>query len=161
MPRTRSTDDAEDRIRASYDTVADDYARTLPDASFEDPLDLAMIDAFADAVRCALLDATTTGTTGPPPARAQVLDVGCGTGRMTAYLAARGLPVRGLDPSAGMVRAARAAHPDLRFSVGSLAAVPVADGEVAGLLSWYSIIHTPPAGLADVAAETRRVLAPG
>ena len=38
------------RVRHAYDTVAEDYAAHLPDTRAEAPLDLAVIDAFAEAV---------------------------------------------------------------------------------------------------------------
>ena len=42
-----------------------------------------------------------------------------------------------------------------------MTALDLPDGSVAGVLAWYSIIHTPPEGLPAVVAELRRVLAPG
>src|SRR5947209_2868925 len=60
--------------------------------------------------------------------------------------------------------AARAAHPELRFEVGSMDALGplgIADGSLGGVLSRYSIIHLPPEGLPAVVAEFGRVLAPG
>ena len=94
------------RVRHAYDTVAEDYAAYLPDTRAEAPLDLAMVDAFADAV--------TSGDD------AQVLDAGCGAGRMSRYLAERGCLVEGVDLSSSMVAMARRDHPDLVFTVGSL-----------------------------------------
>ena len=88
-------------------------------------------------------------------------DVGCGTGRITGYLAGLGIDVVGIDLSPGMVAVARDAHPSLRFEVGSMDALDLADEAVAGVLAWYSIIHMPPDGLSTVVAELRRVLAPG
>ena len=35
-------------VRHAYDTVAEDYAGYLPDTRAEAPLDLAMVDAFAE-----------------------------------------------------------------------------------------------------------------
>jgi SAM-dependent methyltransferase len=134
-------------VRHAYDTVAHDYAAYFPDTSAESSLDLAMVDAFAAAVR-----ADEPGT---------VLDAGCGAGRMSAYLTARGLSVRGIDLSTGMVAMARRDHPQLHFSMGSLDELPCADGEFAGVMLWYSIIHTPPAGIGRVLAEAVRVLRPG
>ena len=138
-------------VRRAYDLVAADYAERLPDTRAETALDLAMVDAFATAVLHDAVDPTT----------APVLDAGCGAGRMSAHLAARGVAVRGVDLSPGMVEMARRDHPELDFSVGSLDALPCGDGEFAGLVLWYSIIHTPPAGLDRVLAEAVRVLRPG
>ena len=47
----------------------------------------------------------------------RVLDLGCGDGNMAAPLSAYGLSYSGVDASAGMVDAARARNPGLRFEV--------------------------------------------
>lgn len=132
-------------VRAAYDAVAADYATHIPDTRAEAPLDLAMVDAFVTAV-------------GPD---GHVLDAGCGAGRMTRYLADRGVRPHGVDLSPGMVAMARRDHPDLGFGVASLDALPFGDGSVDGVLLWYSVIHTPPAGLGRVLAEAVRVTRPG
>lgn len=44
-----------------------------------------------------------------------ILDLGCGTGHLTAEIAARGAAVTGLDASASMVAQARTNYPKLRF----------------------------------------------
>ena len=134
-------------VRHAYDTVAEDYAARLPDTRAESPLDLAMVDAFVSAV--------TSGDS------ARVLDAGCGAGRMSRYLADRGCLVSGVDLSPGMVAMARRDHADLAFTVGSLADLPYADDQFAGVMLWYSIIHTPPAGQARLFTEAARVLRPG
>ncbi|MET8849647.1 class I SAM-dependent methyltransferase [Amycolatopsis sp. NPDC004625] len=131
--------------RTAYDTVADSYAEQLRDLLDDSPWDRAMLGTFAELV----------GKSG------RVGDLGCGPGRLTGYLASLGLDVFGVDLSPGMVDAARRAHPGLRFEVGSLAALDLADGSLAGAVAWYSLIHTPPEGLAPVVAELARVLAPG
>ncbi|MEU7756704.1 methyltransferase domain-containing protein [Micromonospora sp. NPDC049171] len=134
-------------VRRAYDTVAEDYATLLPDTRAEAPVDLAMVDAFAEAV-------TSGGD-------ARVLDAGCGPGRMSRYLTDRGCLVHGVDLSPGMIARARRDHRDLMFTVGSLSALPYPDARFAGVLLWYSTIHTPPAGQARVFAEAARVLRPG
>ena len=45
----------------------------------------------------------------------RVLDIGCGTGELTALIAARGARVTGLDASDEMLATARARHPALTF----------------------------------------------
>jgi len=140
-----ATPDDLSSVRLAYDTVAEDYATHLPDTRAEAPLDLAVLDAFVAAV----------ADEGP------VLDAGCGAGRLTRHLAQRGCAVEGVDLAPGMVAAARRRHPDLKFSVGSLASLPCAADSFAGVVLWYSIIHTPPASHRHVFAEVARVLRPG
>jgi SAM-dependent methyltransferase len=79
---------------------------------------------------------------------------------MSRHLAGLGCRVEGMDLSPRMVAMARRDHPDLVVTVGSLTALPYRDGRFAGVMLWYSIIHTPPASLGSVFAEVARVLRP-
>jgi SAM-dependent methyltransferase len=133
--------------RATYDAVAVDYARLLPDLRAETALDQAMLATFAE-----LTSATSLGP---------VADLGCGTGRITAHLDSLGVDAFGIDLSPVMVDLARHAHPHLRFDVGSITALNQPDVTAGGVLAWYSTIHTPPQELPGVFAEFSRVLAPG
>jgi SAM-dependent methyltransferase len=130
--------------RTAYDTVAADYAGQLRDELTGRPVDRAVLAAFAELVH-----------SGP------AAEAGCGPGRITAHLTGLGLRIFGVDMSPGMLAVARASHPGLSFAQGYLAALPVADGALAGLVAWYSIIHTPPGRLSEVFTEFRRVLRPG
>lgn len=134
-------------VRTAYDTVAENYSKVLPDASFETPLDRAMINAFIEYVQTAEVSS--------------VLDAGCGTGRMTGLLAAQGALVSGVDLSPAMIGIARREHPDLAFDVADLSDLPAGDAQFGGVFAWYSIIHTAPAELPRLFAEFVRVLAPG
>ncbi|MFE2165003.1 class I SAM-dependent methyltransferase [Streptomyces sp. NPDC059447] len=140
-------------VRASYDTVAVDYARLLGTELSGRPLDRGMLSAFAEYVRG---DGRGDGSGGRP-----VADVGCGPGRVTAHLAGLGVPTFGIDLSPAMVAVARRTYPGLRFDVGAMAALDVADGVLGGVLAWYSTVHTPPAELPALFTEFARVLAPG
>lgn len=53
-----------------------------------------------------------------PQAGERVLDLGCGTGQLSAQIAAAGAEVVGIDLSAAMVEAARAQFPNLSFVGG-------------------------------------------
>jgi len=57
-----------------------------------------------------------------PKAGERILDVGCGTGQLTAEIAESGAQVVGLDQSAEMIKAAKQNFPDLRFEVADIAA---------------------------------------
>ncbi|MEV0234814.1 class I SAM-dependent methyltransferase [Nonomuraea sp. NPDC050786] len=131
----------------AYDAVATIYAEFVRDSLDRLPLDRAVLAAFAELVR----------TAGPRP----VAEAGCGPGYLTAHLRDLGLDAFGIDLSAVMIGLAREAYPDLRFEVGSMDALDLADGELGGLVSWYSVIHTPPHELPPYFAEFARVLAPG
>ncbi len=133
--------------RRTYDRVARDYARYFRDETEGKPWTRAMLTTFAELVRDA----------GAGP----VLDVGCGPGHVTAYLASLGLAVRGIDVSAAIVGEARASHPEIPFDTQAMAALDVGDAALGGVVAWYSIIHTPPGELPGLLAEFHRVLAPG
>ncbi|MBB0243442.1 methyltransferase domain-containing protein [Streptomyces alkaliphilus] len=142
--------DSSSYLRATadaYDAVAVRYAEFVR-AEFDGlPLDRAVLAAFAEYVRAA----------GAGP----VAELGCGPGRVTAHLRDLGLDVFGVDLSPVMIELAREAYPDLRFEVGSMHALDLADERLRGIVSWYSIIHVPPRDVPSYLAEFRRVMAPG
>lgn len=131
----------------AYDAVAVRYADFVRDSLAGLPLDRSVLVAFADFVREA--------------GAAPVAELGCGPGYVTAYLRDLGLDVFGVDLSPVMIALAREAYPDLRFEVGSMDALDLADGGLGGIVSWYSVIHTPPEEMPSYLAEFGRVLAPG
>ncbi|MFD3659509.1 class I SAM-dependent methyltransferase [Streptomyces sp. NPDC058659] len=139
--------DAFNSAREAYDTAAPLYAQLFRDTLRDSPLDRAILGAFAEVV-----SARGDG---------QVADLGCGPGHITAHLAELGLKAFGVDASPAMIELARQAHPALRFDVGSMAELDIADGVLGGVLSRWSIIHTPPPELPVILAEFHRVLAPG
>ncbi|MFE9881520.1 class I SAM-dependent methyltransferase [Streptomyces sp. NPDC005784] len=133
--------------REAYDAVAPLYAQRFRDELRERPLDRAILSVFAEVV----------GAGGD----GQVADLGCGPGHITAHLDELGLAAFGVDASSAMIELARQAYPGLRFDMGSMAALDIADGVLGGVLSRWSVIHTPPQELPVILAEFHRVLAPG
>jgi ubiquinone/menaquinone biosynthesis C-methylase UbiE len=148
LGRFRSVTESDHALaaRAVYDLTAEQYARSVGievSAAFEGPVDRAFLAAFVEFVG---------------PTAGLVADVGCGPGRVAAWLTAHGLDVVGVDVSHAMVTVARRAHPDIGFEEGRLSALPLADGSLVGAVCWYSIIHTPPEHLREVFSELQRVL---
>jgi SAM-dependent methyltransferase len=139
--------DALSVTREAYDAAASLYAQRFRDELQGRPLDRGILSAFAEIV-----SARGDG---------QVADLGCGPGHITARLDELGLAAFGVDASSAMIELARQAYPGLRFDVGSMAALNIADGVLGGILSRWSIIHTPPQELPVILAEFHRVLAPG
>ncbi|MFD8685829.1 class I SAM-dependent methyltransferase [Streptomyces sp. NPDC059651] len=139
--------DALSATREAYDAVALTYAQLFRDTLHDRPLDRAILDAFAGLVRAS--------------GGGHVADLGCGPGHITAHLDTLNLTAFGVDASPAMIELARQAHPGLRFDVGSMSALDIADGALGGVLSRWSVIHTPPMELPLILAEFHRVLAPG
>jgi trans-aconitate 2-methyltransferase len=54
----------------------------------------------------------------------RILDVGCGTGQLTAEISGSGAQVVGIDSAASMIEQARQNFPDLRFEQVSVTAMP-------------------------------------
>ncbi len=131
-------------IRTSYDTVATSYADVVRDALAGDPYMRADLALFAELA-------------GDGP----VADVGCGPGHITAYLRELGADAFGIDLSPAMIEVARRDHPGVRFEVGSMTDLDLAEDSVAGLVAWWSLIHLPDEEIPAVLAGFRRVLRPG
>lgn len=126
-----------ERRRTSFEAVAQAYAAFRPDYP-------------GDAVAW-LVDVE-------PAAGRRVLDLGAGTGKLTARLRDLGHEVVAVDPSAGMLAELRAAVPGVETREGSAEALPLPDASfdavtVAQAWHWFD------AGRA--AAECARVLRPG
>ncbi len=91
----------------------------------------------------------------------RVVEVGCGTGRNTAWLAARASSVLGLDVSEGMLARARAhvAAASVRFVRHDIRQPwPLADGSVELVVAMLVLEHVEE--LAPVLEQAARVLAP-
>jgi SAM-dependent methyltransferase len=127
--------------RNSYDTVAVSYADHTRDLLEGLPQLRAALRLFAELVD------------GP------VADVGCGPGNITALLHTLGVDAFGIDLSPGMIELARRNHPGLRFEVGSMTE-PLGTS-VAGILSWWSLIHVPDDEVPVVFEHFHRALRPG
>ena len=133
--------------RSSYDTDASGYAEKIRGLLGERPYLRVSLSLFAELVH---------GVGGGP-----VADVGCGPGYVTRYLHDAGVDAFGIDLSPEMIAIARRDYPDLRFQVGTMTDLDLADDSVAGILAFWSVIHVPDHAVPGVFEEFRRVLRPG
>ncbi|MET0694404.1 MAG: class I SAM-dependent methyltransferase [Propionibacteriaceae bacterium] len=133
--------------RVSYDTDAAGYADKVRGLLDGNPYLRASLALFAELV----------GGAGGGP----VADVGCGPGYVTHHLNELGVDAFGIDLSTEMVAIARCDFPDLRFEVGTMTDLDLADDSVTGVLAFWSVIHVPDDAVPGVFAQFRRVMRPG
>ncbi|GIF42517.1 class I SAM-dependent methyltransferase [Actinoplanes xinjiangensis] len=118
-----------------FGTVAAAYARHRPD--------------YADAAARWAIEAA-------PGSR--VLDLGAGTGKLTATLLAAGADVTAVEPDPAMLAQLRVAFPQVRAAGGSAESIPLPDASVdvvvaGNALHWFDMAVAGP--------EIARVLVPG
>jgi uncharacterized protein YceH (UPF0502 family) len=140
-------DARDERVRSSYDAVAPAYADHLVDELHgQQPFETWLLDRVA---------AHADG--GP------VVEVGCGPGHVTAYLAEAGADASGIDLSPGMVAEARSRFPDGDYQVGDLRKLmrPTSAPGWSAVLAWYSLIHLAGSELPEALGAVSRPLVPG
>jgi SAM-dependent methyltransferase len=123
-----------DSRATSFHQAADAYARARP-------------SYLPEAVGWLLPEGTRT-----------VADVGAGTGKLSAVVAASGHEVIAIDPDPGMLQKLRAEHPGIRTEVGRAESLPLPDRSVDAVVfgqAWHWV--DPPAA----SVEAARVLRPG
>lgn len=87
-----------------------------------------------------------------------LLDVGCGTGRFTAWLAGRGLQAFGLERSPAMLAAMRRRHGGIPAILGDAHRLPFRTGavDVTLLLATLEFLEEPLVALAEAVRVSRR-----
>lgn len=130
-----------DALRSTYDAVASKYETRFLDELEGKPRDRELLERFAASV-------------GDP-----VVEIGCGPGHIGAFVRARGRRVVGLDLSEAMARLA-GSRLDAALTA-DMRGLPLASGQVGGLLAFYSIIHLPRTEVGGALEEFHRVLRPG
>ena len=132
------------KILASYGAIAESYADAMTDELEQLPFERWLLDRVV---------------AGPGP----VVEVGCGPGQVTAYLAAAGADATGIDLTPAMIQAARTRHPEGHYEVGDLRRLmrPTSAGGWGAVLAWYSLIHLATSELPAALDALVRPLAPG
>jgi SAM-dependent methyltransferase len=111
----------------------------------EKAYDRALLDSFARRL----------------PAGALLCDAGCGpSAHIGRYLADRGMSVTGVDISDRCVKLARAFNPEMRFVRENMLDMSFTAEIFDGLVSYYSIIHSPKMAVGRFFREFHRILKP-
>ncbi|MGR0160547.1 class I SAM-dependent methyltransferase [Paenarthrobacter nitroguajacolicus] len=130
-------------VAAAYSARAAEYTSLFGTISSTQPADQRLVLAWAK------------GLSG------KIIDAGCGPGQWTDFLHSAGASIEGVDLVPEFVETAKRSYPDAQFSLGSLERLPTPDQSLAGILAWYSVIHTPPAYIGKVLDEFARCIKPG
>ena len=131
--------------RATYDTVARQYADAIAGELDNKPFDREVLDRFAERLA----------------GQGHVVELGAGPAHVAAYLQGRGVDVSALDLSSAMVDEAKRLFPGLQAVVGDMLDLPYANGSLSGLVAFYSIIHFDDKQLQQAFKEMARVLRTG
>lgn len=135
---------SENPTQASYDALAEAYARRMLHELDHKPFDRDLLDRFA---------AQFAG-------HGRVADVGCGPGHVARYLHERGVDACGVDLSPAMTALAQREHPCIDFYAEDMRTLPFPDALLAAVVSFYALIHIPRPEIVAVLREMHRVLQP-
>ena len=127
---------------AAYQSAAADFARDWHDQPAPTDLQALLTRHFIPGGRTA--------------------DIGCGSGREVAWLAANGFAAIGYEASDGLLAEARAQYPHLSFvaaALPELAGIP--DGSFDNVLCETVIMHLTPDEIAPAVARLMAILRPG
>jgi SAM-dependent methyltransferase len=134
-----------EKARKSYNLAAEKYFEDFKDEMTQKEYDRMFLDEFSSHFSPESI----------------ICDVGCGPGHITRYIHDKGLNIFGVDISEKCVEVARRENPGMQFRVMDMASLDLADESVDGIISFYSIIHTPKRFQPVLFSEFNRVLKEG
>ena len=124
-----------------YNKIAQDYAAIFD----EDNSDNSAADTFLQSL----------------PPDGNILDTGCGTGRLTAYYSKQGYQVIGLDASEKMLQIAQHNFPDLDFRLQDIRTVNFSNNSFDAISVAYVLFHVNKIEVAQVVTNITHWLKPG
>ncbi len=134
------------RTRHAYNLAAKKYHELFHNEMKEKAYDRRLLNSFARRFRRGSL----------------ICDAGCGpSAHIGRYLADQGMNVIGVDISDRCIEMARVLNPDLLFKREDMADLSFGREFFDGVISYYSVIHTPKRCIGRIFREFHRVLKPG
>lgn len=128
-------------IISAYSGRASEYAEVLGDLRATKKQDREYIEAWCE------------------PITGKILDLGCGPGHWTNFLAHHGKLVLGIDPVALFIELASQKYSEKNFQLGTIATA--AANSYQGILAWYSLIHLTPSELEEELSTINSTLIEG
>lgn len=134
------------KIRQAYNLAAQKYHELFHNEMNEKEFDRNLLDLFAERFKPGAL----------------ICDAGCGpSAHIGRYLFDKGFNVSGVDISDKCIEIARSNNPQMHFERADMASMPFEDSSFDGVISYYSIIHTPKKDAGIFFREFNRILKPG
>lgn len=130
-----------DDLKATYDTIASDWDRDHK----QDQWWKAEIENYLALV----------------PSGGSILDLGCGPGHKSAFFAARGYQVHGVDLSDKMIDIARRDVQNATFEVLDMYELPVLDRQFDSVFACASLLHIPKKDVTHILLSIAAILKPG
>ncbi|UCE29195.1 MAG: class I SAM-dependent methyltransferase [Candidatus Bathyarchaeota archaeon] len=138
--------EANENTRKSYDLVAEKYHELFKNEMKQKEFDRLLLDEFAKH-----FDSEST-----------ICDMGCGpSGHIAKHLYDKGLNVFGIDISEKCIEIAQRENSEMKFQTMDMTSLQIADEAIDGIISFYSIIHTPKQFVKVFFREFNRVLRKG
>jgi SAM-dependent methyltransferase len=140
-----SLKDAHAKARRAYNSAAKKYHELFHNEMKEKAYDRRLLNSFARRFRRGSL----------------ICDAGCGpSAHIGRYLADKGMNVIGVDISDRCIEMARGLNPNMQFRREDIADLSFGRGVFDGVISYYSIIHTPKKCIGKIFREFHRILKP-
>jgi SAM-dependent methyltransferase len=133
--------DYKETVRAGYNAIADRYLEERR----RDSADINLLDDFIARL----------------PARAHILDAGCGAGVPVAQILSTHFNVTGVDFSEAQVELAKKYVPNANLICQDMTKLDIPDHTFDGICSYYAIIHIPREEHQALLVNFHRMLKPG
>jgi ubiquinone/menaquinone biosynthesis C-methylase UbiE len=147
-PSVNNRKDVINITRNTYDSIATSYSdkiSSLVSDTWIGDYEKQLLDRFLQLIQVSNL---------------RILDIGCGNGKDTAYLMAKGVTVAGIDYSSKMLQEAKRHVPNGVFHLMDMRNLEFSNNNFDGVWANGCIYHVPKVELVLVLKEVIRVLKP-